>query len=235
MTKISICMLLLMILSACAPAAPTEIAATTTPESTSENDPDTKAVEEAVVQLLAGNLGLNEKEISVKSNEEVEFSDACMDIAVFSDVTCAQEVTPGRIVVLEANSIEYEYHTSPTGDLIQPATLALTWTREGGIAGFCDQLVVFISGEVYASNCRSQPKETSGNFSELLSAAEQGRFTAWYLKYGESIVDQSDPAGVSDRMTITLEFFGEGTAKPTKTDQQALFDWATKLFQKLNS
>jgi hypothetical protein len=235
MKKISICMFLLLILSACGPAAPTEIAATMTPESTSEDDPESKAVEDAVVELLAGNLGLNEDEISVQSNEEVEFSDACMDIAVFSDITCAQVETPGRIVVLEAEGIEYEYHTSPNGDLIQPATLALTWTREGGIAGFCDQLVVFISGEVYGTNCRSQPKETSGNFSDLLSAAEQKRFTTWYLKYGEAIVDQSDPAGVSDRMSITLSFFGSGNGKPTKADQQALLDWASRLFQKLNS
>ena len=235
MKKILILFLVLMILSACAPDSSTEIPATIPPESTSDDDPDSKAVEDAVVQLLAGNLGLEEEEISVKSNDEVEFSDACMDIALFADVTCAQVVTPGRIIVLAANGVEYEYHTSPNGDLIQPATLALTWTREGGIAGFCDQLVVFISGEIYASNCRSEPRVTSGNFSELLSAAEQRQFTAWYLEYGESTLDQSDPAGVSDRMTNTLVFFGSGSSQPPKADQQALFDWATALFQKLNS
>lgn len=235
MKRKSLFILLLMILAACAPATATEIPATETPESTHEDDQDSNHIEEAVVQILAANLGLDEDEISVKSSAEAEFRDACMEVVVFSDISCAQVVTPGWIVVLEANGVEYQYHTSPDGDLIQPATLALTWTREGGIAGFCDQLVVFISGEVYGSNCRSDPKETSGNFSELLSAAEQEQFANWYLKFEESVLDVSDPAGVSDRMIITLTFFGSGTGQPTEADQQALFDWATELFQKLNS
>jgi heptaprenylglyceryl phosphate synthase len=69
----------------------------------------------------------------------------------------------------------------------------------------------------------------------LLAAAQIKEFNAWYLKYGETTLDESDPAGVSDRMTNTLEFYGTGTAKPGRADQQALFDWAKTLFQKLNS
>lgn len=226
--------LLLAILSACAPATPTEIPATMTPELT-EADQNSQVVETAVVQVLAGNLGLDENEISVKSNDEVEFSNACMDIVAFSDVTCAQVVTPGRIVILEANGLEYEYHTSSNGDVIQPATLALTWTREGGIAGFCDRMAVFLSGEVYATNCRAKGIETAGTFAELISAKEQKQFTTWFLKFDQVNLDASDPAGVADRMSVTLEFYGSGSEEPSKTEEQALFAWAQGLYQKLSS
>jgi len=224
----------LLILAACAPQAATEEPASATSEPAIEETQDFDSLEDVVVQLLAENLGLEKSGISLKSNKEVEFGDACMDIA-FPDVMCAQVVTPGRIIILEANGIEYEYHTSVDGNLIQPASLALTWTRAGGIAGFCDRLTVFLSGEIYGTNCRSQPTETVGSFASLLSASEQQEFNAWFLKFGEVNLDFSDPAGVADGMTNTLVFYGDGSGKPGKADVQALFDWAQSLYQKLYS
>lgn len=192
------------------------------------------AVEQAVLDILVENLGLDAGEVSVKSNMQVEFGDACMDIPI-PEVMCAQVVTPGRVVVLEANGIEYEYHTSVNGKLIQPATLLLTWMRDGGIAGFCDRLTVFLSGEVQGTNCRSRPDGTAGTFAELLTTAEREQINSWHVKFGKVKLDFSDPAGVSDRMIVALELFGKGAAQPTKSEQQALIDWVTLLYQKLYS
>lgn len=192
------------------------------------------AVEEMVIKQLASNLGLNESDISVLSDAAIEFGDACLGVAM-QDVLCAQVITPGRIIVLEANGFQYEYHTSVDGDFIQPATFALIWTREGGIAGFCDRLTVFLSGEVYGMNCRSQPKEMASNFATLFSTTEQKQFNSWFLKFGEINLNVSDPAGVSDRMMNTLVFYGGGIGKPNKTDEQALFELAQSLYQKLYS
>jgi hypothetical protein len=226
-------LLVLLLQQACAPPAqPTEDPISEMP--TTQPATDAGSLEDVVIHLLSENLGLDEGKIAVKSRQEIEFTNSCLDIA-FPDTACAEVITPGRIFILEADGIQYEYRTTDTGDLIHPATLALIWTREGGIAGFCDRLVVYLSGEVYASNCRSQPTETSGTFAGLLTAAQQKQFRAWYLKFGETTLDVSDPAGVSDQMTNTLEFFGRGTGKPGKADQQALFDWALALFQKLNA
>jgi hypothetical protein len=219
---------LMILLAGCAPQGqPTEDPAAPTGE-------DTDSLDEVLIHRLAVNLGLEQSEIVLIKREEVEFGDLCLDVARF-DTVCAQAVTPGHIFIFEANGLEYEYRTTAAGDSIQPATLALTWTRDGGIAGFCDRLAVYLSGEVYASNCRSQPEQTSGYFTELLTAAQIKEFNAWYLEYSETTLDESDPAGVSDRMTNTLEFFGDGTRKPGRVDQQALFDWAKTLYQKLNS
>jgi len=111
----------------------------------------------------------------------------------------------------------------------------MTWRREGGIAGFCDSMTVFLSGEVYGHQCRSDSGETVNNFAALLSASEQKQFSGWMTKFGQVNLDASDPKGVSDRMTNMLVLYGIGNGKPDKTEEQALFLWAQDLFQKLYS
>lgn len=192
------------------------------------------SLDDVLIHRLSVNLGLAADDITVLEHREVIFSDLCLDTAP-PDTGCAQTLTSGRIFILEANGFEHEYHTTMAGDSIRPATLALTWTREGGIAGHCDSLTVYLSGEVFSSNCRSQPNETSGYFSELLSSAQRSQFTMWFTKYGEMNLDISDPEGVADRMVNTLILHGVGPGSPSRVDQQAMFDWAQNLFRKLNS
>jgi len=194
----------------------------------------TGAVEDIVTTQLASNLGINEKDISVVSSSEIEFSDACLGVAM-SDVTCAQMVVTGKIIVLEANGVQYEYHTNNDGSQIQPATLALTWKREGGIAGFCDSLTVFLSGEVYGNQCKSQPNGTMVTFANILSKGEREQFNTWVKELGQVNLNASDPEGVSDRMEVTLTFYGTGKGTLVKSDEQELFLWAQTLFQKLYS
>ena len=191
------------------------------------------AAEEAVVKQLAQNLGLEEGDISVVSNNGVEFPDSCMGVAM-EDMMCAQVVTPGRIIVLEANGIQYEYHTSEDGSRSQPATLALTWKREGGIAGFCDSLTVFLSGEVYGNQCKSQDGRM-GTFTGLLDTSAHQQFDAWMNKYGQVTLDASDPKGVADGMILVVELSGNGNGKPGKQVEQDIFTWAQDLFQQLYS
>jgi len=169
----------------------------------------------------------------VISSEMVEFGDACLGV-VQEGVTCAQVVRPGSIIVLEANGIQYEYHTSADGSRVQPATFALVWKREGGIAGFCDILTVYRSGEVFTTNCKSNAEGRMGTFANLLSVKEKEQFNNWIAEYGEVKLDASDPQGVADRMVVTLEFFGTGNGQPTDSDQQALFNFAQELYQKLS-
>lgn len=189
-------------------------------------------IEVILIQQLAGNLALNTGSISVISNESVEFNDACMGV-MMQDVMCAEVITPGNIVVLEADGIQYEYHVSADGTRIQPATFALTWKREGGIAGFCDNLTVFLSGEVYGNQCKSQPNETMGTFATLLSPGEKDQFIAWIEEYGSVTLDASDPKGVADGMKNVVVLFGNGKGKPGKPIESEIFTWAQELFRKL--
>lgn len=189
-------------------------------------------VEQQVIKQLAANLGLQESGISVVSSKEVEFGDACLGVAM-EGVMCAQVVTPGHIIVLEANGIQYEYHTSADGSRVQPAILALVWKREGGIAGFCDTLTVFLSGEVYANRCKGQTEGKMDTLAHALSATEQKQFSEWVSELGQVTIDASDPKGVSDQMMLTLNFWGTGNKQPTKLEQQAMLKFAQDLYQKL--
>ena len=241
-------MLLVWLITACAPAevAPTEVAPTEeVPEVTEvPTEPSVPAAstpgaapagpaEETVIKQLAANLGLKETDITVVSNEIVEFPDACLGITM-EGVMCAQVVTPGRSIVLEANGIQYEYHTSETGDRVQPANLALVWKREGGIAGFCDTLAVFRSGEVFTTNCNAQAEGKMGTLAKLLTSREKQQFSDWITKLGEVKLDASDPKGVADQMIVNLEFSGTGSESPTESEQQVLFNFAQDLHRELS-
>jgi len=192
------------------------------------------AIAGVLITQLSENLGLDPDTISVVSSEPVRFSDSCMDVAM-EGVMCAEIITPGHIVVLEADGVQYEYHVSDDGTRIQPATLALTWKREGGIAGFCDSLTVFLSGEVYGNQCKSQPNGTMGTFATLLSATEMNQFNEWITKYGSFTLDASDPKGVADGMSNVVVLFGRGNGKPGKPVESEIFTWSQNLFRKLYS
>jgi hypothetical protein len=232
--------LLILTVAACVPAAATQgpVDNEEPPTSTSEPqdapaDVETPVpAEEAAIEQLAENLDLDQADISILSSEETEFGDACLDVAI-EGVLCAQVVTPGRIIVLEAEGVQYAYHATDDGSQLQPATLALVWKREGGIAGFCDTLTVFRSGEVLASNCKSQKAGVTGSLTTLLSAQERRQFNQWITELGEADLDASDPKGVSDRMEVTLTIIGDGDEEPTEPEQQELFEFAQDLYQEL--
>ena len=193
----------------------------------------TESVEDKAVNQLAQNLGLDVSEVTLVSSSDMEFGDICLNVAL-PDTACAQIMVPGKQITLSANGVKYEYHASADGTLIQPATLALVWKREGGIAGFCDSLIVFLSGEVSGGQCKSQPESVSGTFAGLLSTDELDQFNGWIQEFGEVSIDASNPVGVSDRMVVTLAFHGNGKATSlTESDQQALFTWVQNLFQRL--
>ena len=234
-------MLFILLLTACASeAAPTEEHSDVSEPPTSApvpTDPGPDAtplgpVEETVIKQLAANLDLQESDITVISSEVVEFSDACLGITL-EGVMCAQVITPGRIIVLEADGIQYEYHTSEDGDRVQPATLALVWKREGGIAGFCDTLAVFRSGEVFTTNCKAQAEGKMGTLAGLLTLPERQEFNNWTTGFGEVNLDASDPKGVADQMIVTLQLFGTGSEEPAESEQQELFNFAQDLHQEM--
>jgi hypothetical protein len=194
--------------------------------------PPSGLLEQALVAQLAYNLRLQEQEISIVSSSEMEFTDACLGVALFEE-TCAQVVTAGKVVVLAANGFEFEYRVSEDGALVQPATLALTWTREGGIAGFCNSLTVFLSGEAYGRDCRTETDQTRMAFADLISTEEQNRFFDWMREFESTQVDASDPEGVADRMIVRVEFFGAGVSEWDDPARQALFEFAQSLYGKL--
>jgi hypothetical protein len=70
---------------------------------------------------LAAELGIATDQIAIVSAEQVEWPDACLGAAAEGDM-CAQVITPGYRIVLEANGKQYEAHTDETGRVVRIVT-----------------------------------------------------------------------------------------------------------------
>jgi hypothetical protein len=223
-----------MLLAACSPqATATELPGDAGAGATQPSENST-AAQDAAVAALSKNLGLDASQIKVVSTEVVEWPDACLGITQ-EGVACAQVVTPGYRIVLEANGKQVEYHTNQDGTIIVPATVALTWSRSGGIAGFCDTLTIYLSGEVQGNNCKSD-EMVEKSASELLSAEEIATMNDWISKYGEINIDASDPKGVADAMSVKLNMYGSGSQQNmVQASQQLLLTFTQDLYQELMS
>jgi len=69
---------------------------------------------QAAVEDLAGRSGAPESEISVVTEQDATFPDACLGCAGPGEM-CAQVVTPGSRIVLLARGVTYEYRADRAG------------------------------------------------------------------------------------------------------------------------
>ena len=67
---------------------------------------------------LAQRVKIEVNTIKLVSAQQVDWSDACLGIQQ-PDVMCAQVITPGYKVILEANGQQYEYHTNKSGSAVR--------------------------------------------------------------------------------------------------------------------
>jgi len=225
-------MLLILTVMACSPEAP----ATEGPivdEPPTHIPVDLTPAQRAALTALSENLGLPVEEIKLVSTEAVEWPDGCLGVQE-EGLACTQVIIPGFRVILEANGRQMEYRTNEDGTQIRPATIAMTWKREGGIAGFCDSMTVYLSGEVHASSCKGD-QYVEGRRIDILSEDEMAKFDEWLNTYGNVNIDASDPKGVSDRMVVTLTFVGTGSQQTlSASDKEELLNFAQELHQRLH-
>jgi hypothetical protein len=81
------------------------------------NSDESRAVLTAI-QAINQSTGTSTNEIKIISIEVVEWSDSCLGLAR-SDEMCAEVITPGWIIILEADGKTYEYHTDLSGENIR--------------------------------------------------------------------------------------------------------------------
>jgi hypothetical protein len=212
----------------------------TPPEEMPDSDPDHQTqpndsnpgqtpAEQAAARALAASLDIGMDQIRFISTEAVEWPDTCLGVQE-EGVACAPVTVPGFRVVLEAGGRQVEYHTDEAGTLVRPATVLLQWKREGGFAGFCDSLTVYLSGEVHRHSCKSG-EVSQERLIDLLPQEEMETLERWVQQYGEVSIDASDPKGVADGMVVTLEFRGVGRPGQTvaPADEAAMLALAELL------
>ena len=182
--------------------------------------------EQVAIRQLANNLGIPDIQVTVASSTLIEWPDSCLGVTQ-QGVMCAQVVTPGYLLVLDAAGNQFEYHTNQDASVIFPATLGLTWSQQGGIAGLCQNVDVYLSGEVFGLDC----KPGGDGRMAVLTADQRSQLQQWADKFGSVSVDISDPKGVADGMTRQANLLGSGSGKPSKADERAIFDFGQKLYQ----
>lgn len=97
--------------------------------------------------------------------------------------------------------------------------VAYNWRREGGIAGFCDELAVSRAGTAEVVNCISET--VVGDVT--LTDDEAAQVAALVIRLDAFEEEQRDPA-TADAMVVTISFNGDGAAEPTDADIQAIND-----------
>jgi hypothetical protein len=224
---------LALLIAACAPEAQaTEGPILTEEPIATPPDEELTPAQRAAVEAFSENAGIPAEDIRVVATEAIEWPDSCVGIEG-RPMECAQVVTPGFQITLEAHDKEVVYRTDEEGSLVGPATVALSWKREGGIAGFCDQMTVYLSGEVQVTSCK-QERYTEGSLSALLSDAELAQLDEWLSTYGDIAIDNSDPRGAADAMTVMLTFTGTGSAQTlSQSDEQDLLNLAQQIHTRL--
>ena len=105
--------------------------------------------------------------------------------------------------------------------------LALAWRREGGIAGFCDSLEVYLTGAVFGASCQGgQPEELGRTH---MDAGQLKKLFDWIDSLKPFELNQTDPAA-ADAMTIELVFSGAGEKEAGEAEVAALQEFAAQLY-----
>jgi hypothetical protein len=171
-------------------------------------------------QVLAAQLGILPEEVRILSVERVDWPDACLGIQT-AGLMCAQVITPGFRVLLEAQGKRYEFHTDLSGSDVR---LALQPTLDGGVtllswqaeeAGICQTLI--LSKEALSYGVCDQPLTSIPLVGRELRQ-EIEKFVQTYAPF-----EAQTPAGA-------IRFQGHGAVTATPAEQRMLAEWARQLW-----
>lgn len=113
-------------------------------------------------------------------------------------------------------------------EVLGPLPSILTWHREGGIAGYCDDLRIDAAGVVEAASCADDPSAVASQ--GQLDTEDLTRLQAWLGQYRAFELEQADPA-TADGMTTRLVFAGRGPVEATEAEKQEILDFAAETYR----
>jgi hypothetical protein len=184
-------------------------------------------------QALAAELGVAPNTIQILSFAEAQWPDTCLGLPR-PDEMCAEVITEGYGGAFQAGGEQWEFRVDLSGEITrfvpsaeQPVSQVLTWRREGGIAGFCDDLSVYLNGEVVAATCQGNTPEDQAR--TRLTDEQLQQVLTWVDTYKSFEINQTDQA-TADAMTIILVFSGAGEGEPGQAEKDAILDFAQKLY-----
>ena len=104
--------------------------------------------------------------------------------------------------------------------------LIFAWHREGGIAGFCEDVTVYATGVAYATSCAGNEPQELGR--ARLDANQLATAFNWVDTLQSFEYEHTDPA-TADALTIRISFFGTGNMEVTEDERQAIEAMAVEL------
>lgn len=173
----------------------------------------------------------------VASERESELADLVATYAPFETETPAGIITFKGQGSSEATPAEQRMIAEWTRQAAQEAVagrsgaswgLAIAWHREGGIAGFCDDLTAYVTGQLVATSCKG---ETIAQ--RRMSAEELEQLYAWIDEYSAFEYEQADPATSADAMSVTLVFSSAGSTTADEATHQAILDFSANLYTEM--
>lgn len=224
-------------LTAAVPPSPTTMAPTPTPTAI-ELYP---AAVQAARATAARDLQVPLASVTVVRFTPVDWRNGCLEVDRL-ERPCTDVIVPGYQVILDVAGQTVEYRTNLDGSQVvfagpdvtmpmpTPDPVVFTWHREGGIAGFCDELRISATGEAIASNCQRGVSDEVGR--ETLLPAEAKQLQTWLASY-VPINDTFKDAAVADGLTQTLAVAGQGQSDATADEKQAMLEWANTLYTRV--
>lgn len=100
--------------------------------------------------------------------------------------------------------------------------LAFSYSRQGGIAGFCDDVAVYLDGRAQITNCKGL------NVTMYLSASELNQLYGWFDAFKTVDYSHTDPA-TADAITIFLAMPGQGQKAADDAAIRAIVEFAAGL------
>ncbi|MBK9094967.1 MAG: hypothetical protein IPM84_19815 [Anaerolineae bacterium] len=188
----------------------------------------------AAQQALANSLGKSATEITTVAVEPITWRNGCLEVEQ-AGAGCSEAQVSGFRIMLKVDGRTYEVRTNQDGSLVvpvPPSDTVLVWHREGGIAGFCDDLSITATGVVSGGSCKG--KQGSNALHVSLDANQQLQLLTWLARYRPIDFLMKDPP-VPDAMLQTLTFKGSGQTTATEADVNALLAWVNDVYQTLKS
>lgn len=102
-----------------------------------------------------------------------------------------------------------------------------TFSRQGGIAGFCDEVILYADGRAVISSCRGKHIE------KKLSPQEFQQMSDWMKRFAPFEFTYSDPQAVADGMSISWSFRGRGTHPVDAATQEQMQEFLSGLMRAL--
>ncbi len=105
--------------------------------------------------------------------------------------------------------------------------LVFTFSRHGGIAGFCDDLLVYADGKVILTNCKGREARFE------LSPEQLQHMYRWLDAFAPFEFRHADPPNVADGMTIAWTFNGRGAQPVDAATQEQMEEFLGSLMTTL--